>query len=195
MHEGAMGHDRLALWRGDNEEEAGYSAGARDGGSGRECDCCGEELFLTDEVFVLEVSEAVRENNQFFSDFLRDEEGDYQFRPYMMHFACWEEVLEELYEATRDQPPMYAEDLVLKCTCCESTIGSFEPFIASTFGEIKASARQPSGQRSAVFEPLDGLKPVCLLCIVHVIDDHFEDWEELVELVPETDDSEGEQDE
>jgi hypothetical protein len=161
--------------------------------TGRECDCCGEGLVYCDEVFVLEVVEAARENGRIFHDILRDEEGDYLYRPYMMHIECWEEVLECIDEAIADQPPMKAKEAILKCSRCESAIGNFEPFVASTFGEIGVSGRSPSGKPSAVFQPMSDITPVCLLCIAHVAEDHLDEWEELLESLPEIEYPEGEQ--
>ena len=196
-----MGLDRLNLYGGpalEEEEEEDEDSIPPHRQSGRECDCCGEGLPYAEEVFVLEVMEAAEENGQLFHDILRDDvEGDYLYRPYMMHIACWEEALEAIDEAIADRPPMEAEDPILKCSRCESTIGNFEPFVASTFGEISVSERSPSGQPSAVFEPMGNITPVCLMCIVHVVDDHLDEWEELVELLPEDDDeeeSEGDED-
>lgn len=189
-----MGHDRLNLARGedsDEEEDEDYDKEPWRQ-SGRECDCCGEGLPYAEEVFVLEVVEAAGENGQVFHDILRDDEGDYLYRPYMMHITCWEEVLECIDEAIADQPPAEAQEAILKCSRCEGTIGNFEPFVASTFGEIGVSGRQPSGKPSAVFQPMGSVTPVCLLCIVHVVDDHLDDWEELVESLPDIEYPEGE---
>lgn len=192
-----MGHDRLTFLQReaeyDDEEDEYDKEPWRQ--SGRDCDCCGEGLPYCEEVFVLEVMEAAGEGGQIFHDVLLDEDGDHRYRPYMMHLQCWEAVLEHIDEATADQPPMEAEGGILKCSRCASTIGNFEPFVGATFGEISVSERSPSGLPSAAFTPMGRLTPVCLSCIVHVIDDHLDDWEELVELYPGMEDSEGEQDE
>jgi hypothetical protein len=200
-----MGHDRLKLARSPEEQmfydrvEQNYSRGRVDEDeedededelppwrqSGRECDCCGEGLPYCEEVFVLEIAEAAGENGQIFHDILRDDEGEYLYRPYMMHVACWEEVLEAIDEAIADTPPAEAEQAILTCSRCESTIGNFEPFVASTFGEISVSDRRPSGKPSAFFEPMSSVTPVCLLCIQHVVEDHLDEWEELLEALPE----------
>lgn len=191
-----MGLDRLNLARGDDsveeEEDEDYDKMPWRQ-SGRECDCCGEGLPYTEEVFVLEVVEAASENGQIFHDILRDDDGDCLYTPYMMHLACWEEVLEYIDEAIADQPPAEAQDAILKCSRCESTIGNFEPFVASTFGEIGVSNRQPSGQPSATFQPMASVTPICLLCIAHVVEDHMDEWEELLESLPEIEYPEGEQ--
>lgn len=189
-----MGLDRLNLARGEDlveEEDEDYDRMPWRQ-SGRECDCCGEGLPYNEEVFVLEVVEAARENGQIFHDVLHDEDGDNLYPPYMMHITCWEEVLEYIDEAIADQPPAEAEDAILKCSRCESTIGNFEPFVASTFGEIGVSERSPSGKPSAVFKPMASVTPVCLLCIAHVVEDHMDEWEELLESLPEIEYPEGE---
>lgn len=189
-----MGLDRLELLReAAEEEDEEDEAPPWYRQTGRECDCCGEGLLYCDEVFVLEVMEAAKEGDQVFFDILHDDDGDYLYRPYMMHLECWEEVLEAIDEAVADQPPMEAEDAIMECSRCESTIGNFEPFVASTFGEINVSDRRPSGQNSAVFTRMGHITPVCTLCIRHVVEDHLDEWEELLEMLPEIERPTGEQ--
>lgn len=149
--------------------------------SERECDGCSETLTYTDEIFVLEVVEAAVENSTLFLDVLHDEEGGDLFPPYLMHLECWEEALEVIKEVVEDQPPMECEEAILKCTQCESMIGQFEPFISAQFGEIHVSSRSPSGRNTGTVQRLGTRSPVCLLCIRHVIEDHFEEWEDLLE--------------
>lgn len=161
----------------------------------RECDGCGDPLCYADEIFILEVSEATMENGQFFMDVLHDDEGNYLYRPYVMHLECWEEAVEMIEEIVADNPPMECDNGLLLCHCCQSTIAHFEPFVSSQFGEIHVSQRSPSGMATETLERIGHMKPVCIACIVHVVDDHFDEWEELVEMLPEYDRPTGENDE
>lgn len=183
-----MGHDRLTFLRQAPEEEQDDDFWYK---SGRECDGCGDELSFTDEIFVLEVTEAAQEGGQFFFDLVRGDDDEPAYAPYVMHLECWEEALSVMQEATADTPPVEAENPILTCSCCESQIGNFEPFVASTFGELHVSKRAPNGRPTPTVEQLGHMKPVCLLCIVHVIDDHFDEWEDLVDLMPDLEEDEG----
>lgn len=158
--------------------------------SERCCDGCGEHFTHTDEVFTLTVVEATVEDGQFYMDVLHDDEGDEMFPPYLMHLECWEEVTALIDMAMADFPPMEAEDPIVRCSRCQSEIGKFEPFISSQFGEIQASKRQPSGKPTSQFEGLGTASPVCLICMAHVVEDHFEEWMDLIEMVPEEDEEE-----
>ena len=190
-----MGLDRLTLLRQEedvDEDEEDDDEIPPWQQSGRECDCCGEGLPYCEEVFVLEIAQAANEGGQLFHDILRDDDDEYLYRPYMMHVGCWEELLDAIDEAMADQPPLEANDAILACSRCQSTIGTFEPFMTATFGEIAASNRFPSGIKSARFEPLSSMNPVCLYCVQHVTEDHLDEWEELLDDLPECPRPEGE---
>lgn len=154
--------------------------------SGRSCDGCEQDIAYTEEVVVASVMEAMEENGQVFTDILRDEDDqDYQFAPYVMHVECWEGILSDIEEAVADELPVPAQEVVLVCMCCESEIGPQEPFVGTQFGELRVSRRSPEGVPTPTVEELGRMKPVCLLCIVRVIDDHLPDWEDLADLAPE----------
>jgi hypothetical protein len=144
-----------------------------------QCPCCQEMLVYTDEIFLLEVTQAAQDGGQILTEPLLGIDGDYQFEPYMLHFQCWEEMQEQIQDMVRDQPPMECEDGILYCSCCKSTIGNFEPFVAVTFGEIQVSQRTPNGEPADKMLRLAPMDPVCLACIVNVFEENFDDWEEL----------------
>jgi len=152
--------------------------------SEQECPCCQELILYTAEVFLLEIDQAAIVNGDLVIEPIQDAEGDYQFRPYILHLECMEEVIEQIREATEDQPPVAAEDPVLQCSQCGSTINQLEPFAASTFAEVQVSQRRPGGDAAEKILALDNAKPICLACMVHVIEDHFEDWEDLLDMLP-----------
>lgn len=143
------------------------------------CPCCQEYIVYTDEVFLVEVTEAAQEGGQILTQPLQGDDGDYSFEPYLMHLMCWEEVLEQMREATQDTPPVECIDGILYCKGCMSTIGSFEPFVAAYLGEIRVSHRNPNLVKDDKFEKNPNFDSYCLACIVHVFEEHFEDWEDL----------------
>lgn len=143
------------------------------------CPCCQDYVLYTDEVYLLEITEAAKDGNQIVSQPLMCDDGDYLYEPYILHFMCWEEVLEQMREITADQPPAESPDGILKCQVCESTIGNFEPFLAANCAEIHVSQRSPNGEKSDRVAKNGGMDAICLPCLVHVFDQHFEDWEDL----------------
>ena len=147
--------------------------------SRQECHACHERLTYTDEIYQLEVVEAARENGQIECQPLLCDDGDYQFTPLLVHLECWETIVEQIQESRQDDPPVESPTGILICSCCESTIGSFEPFVSSTFGEIHVSQRGPSGQPAETICHLASRRPVCLSCMVYVIEDYFDEWEDL----------------
>ena len=143
------------------------------------CPCCQEYLVYTDEVYLVEVTEAAQDGGRIATQPMISDEGDYLYEPYIMHFQCWEEVLEQIREATQDQPPVECVDGILFCKCCGSTIGNFEPYVAAYIGEIRVSQRSPNLTKNDKIERYPDADPICLACIVHVFEEHFEDWEDL----------------
>lgn len=143
------------------------------------CPCCQEYITYTDEVFLVEISEAARDGNQIVSQALIGEDGDFVFEPYVLHFMCWEELLEQMREITQDQPPVEAEDGILTCHCCGSTIGNFEPFMRSYVAEVHVAKRAPNGENTDTIATFNTMYPICLPCVVHVFEDNFPDWEDL----------------
>ena len=176
----AMGHDRNVSGVEDQDILC-YK-------SDHTCDCCGGYFTYTDEVFLLEVGEAAKEYDGSLTwDILRFEDnGDYQYEPYILHFDCWEEILSDIQTCTQDCPPMTLAEGIMECCECKSTINTFEPFVASTFGEIQVSQRRPSGNPASKIERIGKPKPVCLPCMAYVIDEHFPAWEQLLEYLEES---------
>ena len=131
----------------ENEDEEGLQEVIF--GSQHECPCCQERILYTDEVFLLEVVEAAQDNGELQVQALLCDDGDYQFMPFVLHFSCWEEVLECIREEREDEPPVEHPEGILVCSCCESTIGPFEPFVAATCGRAAAKCfahSQPAAQ-------------------------------------------------
>ena len=143
------------------------------------CPCCQEYLTYTDEVYLLEITEAAKDGEQIATQPLLAEDGDYRYEPYILHFMCWEEVIEQMREAAQDQPPVECADGIMLCQICNSTIGNFEPFLGASYAEIYVSQRSPSGEKADKVMRFGGMDAICLACVVHVFEDHFEDWEDL----------------
>lgn len=159
------------------------------------CPCCQEPIMYTDEIFLLEVTESAQDGGQIVTQSVLDDEGDYRYPPSVVHLECWEEMLEQIREGTEDAPPVACENGILFCWQCESTIGSFEPYVSLTFGEVHVSHREPNGQFTEHLERLKRADAVCLSCMVHVVEDYLDDWEDLFENLPLHDEEDEEENE
>jgi hypothetical protein len=149
------------------------------------CDLCGDYFYYTDDVFVLEVAEAAQEYNGAISCMpLTGLDDEYQYAPYVVHVSCYEELKEYIEEAMEDVPPKNAPDPIIRCICCDSEIGQFEPFCAVSFGEIQVSRRCPSGSPTEKIERSGEPDPICVLCLSKVIGDHLDVWDDLLDLLP-----------
>lgn len=169
----------------DHEEETEEDEGVPNTWfqSGHICTCCGDKLAYTDEVFLLEVVEAAQDHGQILCEPITTDEGDYEFEPLMVHLECWEEAIEQIRELREDEPPVESMDGILVCAQCQSSIVSFEPFVSATFGEIHVSQRKPNGEYADKMEKLAPMCPTCMPCMVRVIEDYFDDWEGLLEML------------
>ena len=174
-----MGSDHLKLLPSTSEEDSDIDEDQDLFQSDRACDLCEEPLAYTDEVFLLEASQSAFECGKLFWEPLLDNEGDYHFQPLIVHFACWEPIAEEIRDACRDTPPWEKKSTACKCTFCGGDILPFAPFIALTYGEIRASRRRPSGEISEHIERLGQMNPACLDCVTCSNEDLFTIWEEL----------------
>lgn len=145
------------------------------------CPCCQEYLLYTDEIFLLEAVEAAQDGGEIVCAPFLDAAGDYLFEPLIVHLECWEEICEQIREIKADELPVEIESGIIYCTQCDSTIGSFEPFVSATFGEIQVSQRRPSGSSANKVERIGRMDPVCMACMVLVIEDYLENWVDLLE--------------
>lgn len=144
------------------------------------CPCCQEYIIYTDEVFLVQVVESAQDGGQIVTQPIVSDEGDFLYEPYILHFMCWEELLEQMREITQDQLPVECVNGILYCHCCKSTIAAFEPFVSSQFAEVHRSGRAPNGGVHADKMHVCGdMYPICLACVVHVFEEHFPDWEDL----------------
>jgi hypothetical protein len=105
---------------------------------------------------------------------------------------CWEECLEVIKTEKEFQPPYEAVDGILFCSVCDSTIAPIEPYVSATYGEIRYTGRTPGGESTQSFTRLQSPKPVCIACMVYVIEDHLENWEDLLDNLPTGEDEEEE---
>jgi hypothetical protein len=152
----------------------------------RDCARCGREVGDCEEAWILEIVTTLEGKNGPIQSILLDEAGDYYGEPYFLHFECWEQVMEHLYEAAKDEPPTIADTFGAKCGNCHSWIEIEEPYCVATFCEIQAAAKFPDGEPAPCLHRIGNPAAYCLGCIAYVTDDTFPLWIALLEQAQET---------
>jgi hypothetical protein len=155
--------------------------------SERLCAHCGNRIFYTDEIFLLEIAEAAKEGNELSWEPLYCADGTYQYQPQILHLECWEHLRGQMEECVDDSIQYGAPGGVAKCGICDSHIGAFEAHLVSTFGELHLSQRCPNGQPRERVEKLGEEERTCLACLV-LVSDYLDDWEDLFALYGVEDD-------
>ena len=147
------------------------------------CAGCQECLTYTDEIFLLCVSESEQRDGQIVTSPITDASGEYRFPPLILHIECLEELMEQVYQLRGDEPPVECMNGIIFCDSCSSTIGPLEPYVTSTFGELHVSQRRPNGESTDTIEQLSAPTAICMACMVYVVQDYLEDWDDLLEAL------------
>lgn len=156
--------------------------------AGKQCKECGNDIRLTDEVFLFKVVQAYYTQGKLqYADVLNGD-GDYKHEPLFFDFSCWEEQEEELATIQEDVPPVHDHSGLLLCDICRSDIREGEALGLLYFGEIQVSERMPNNETTPVFVPMGDAKHICLACIYHLDNNKDEPyWPEDIEPVPGVD--------
>lgn len=134
--------------------------------TGVECASCGENIFYTDEVFLISIVCPIISVEGVIYEVLQADNGDFLYEPRIMNLECWEEVEEELRNKVEDIPPILDMRAVLECSVCESGIRERESVGLIQFGEIHCSQRNPNLSSTNTFETYDNDPDIiCLSCI------------------------------
>lgn len=148
------------------------------GSANEVCAQCEEELIYTEDVFTAYVMKAVIVNGLPVLQPALDEDGDFLYEPYFLHFKCWEEVVDGHKEEIEDAPPVEDEFSLLKCDCCGSGIREHETLMVATLGELVLSERSPSGMRTTALVSSGSPDVYCLWCASMINSDWLEFWED-----------------
>lgn len=155
------------------------------------CSSCAEDFGQGDEVVLVKIVRGQQVRDPAVPSGLRkeaydeiDDQGDYRFDPYFMHFECWELIAEEHSESIADLPPIWDDDTqaLTFCCFCRNSIRAWEVFGLVLFGEVDASLRSPNGEHGNIkFRLVDDSEPqeVCLSCLRKISDDTLELWDNL----------------
>lgn len=144
----------------------------------RVCAQCGEPLLFTEEVWLLTIVLPHIHENQLLLTPCLDDEGEFLYDPYLVHFSCWEEIEEDLREEVENTPPIVDGLAPLRCKICESSIREWELAAAFSLGELHVSKKSPEPTgRGIAFVPSGEPDLVCLYCMHLINEDHLEFWE------------------
>lgn len=140
------------------------------------CSICNEVIGYGEESWLLEVVTTVDGKRGPSRQVMQDEHGSYYQEPYVVHFACWENALEEIRVAVADLPPGLVERFATKCSCCHSQVEIEEPYVLATYCEIRETGKYPNFERADRLERLSTRgSDVCFACINYV-DVYFPMW-------------------
>ena len=137
-------------------------------GSGIYCVSCGDELPLTDEIFLFRIVHVLPTPAGLRVIDVLEEDGSFRYIPVFWCYNCWEESLEEVKETQEDVPPIEADDGVIECDICGSDILVGEAFAAATFGELHCADRAPCLEYMPKFVDMGNEVHVCIGCLNHL---------------------------
>lgn len=116
-----------------------------------------------------------------------DDEGDFRYEPYFMHYSCWELLAEEYSEKIEDLPPIWEDDTnqLVFCQFCRNSIRAWEVFGLLMFGVVKASLRSPNGKAGSIsFKLVEDAdqEEICLSCLRGICEESLELWDDLSQM-------------
>jgi len=154
-------------------------------GSGIYCTSCGDELGLTDEVFLFHIVHVVNTDAGLQMVDVLEMNGYFRYIPVFWCFSCWEETLEEVKELLEDSPPLEDADGIVECDICGSDILQGEAFATAAFGELHYSERNPHREYMPKFVGMNNEIHVCIGCLNHLEESRDTPiWKTGVEPVP-----------
>ena len=144
------------------------------------CVNCGEDLHLTDEIFLLQVVLPGYNEQGLLDLFIVTEGDDYKYDPQFFHLECWEELwfgMEEHIEEFQSPPPTDDRNKVAKCHGCSAQIDVYETSGMLSFGELRCDQHLPDGQPIILFDSCN-VRPhlICIECLHTFNSDLFEMW-------------------
>ncbi len=146
------------------------------------CAQCEEDLIEEEDVIVVQVMRPEILNGVPQLVPILDEEGDFQYEHYFLHFKCWEELAEGLKEEVQNTPPVPDELSLLSCECCGSAIREYEPIMGVTLGELIRSKRSPSGDRGFELYASEAPDVFCLTCLGILNESYITFWDDGVTI-------------
>lgn len=147
------------------------------------CAQCEDHLIYVEDTFVVQVMRPEIVDGAVQLVPLLDEDGDFLYEPYILHFKCFESIWEDLKEEIADAPPV-ADDLgVLYCDCCGSAIREYEPVMTATISELLRSKRAPSNIKGLTeIQPSGDPEVFCLWCLSTINENWLTFWDEGVTI-------------
>jgi hypothetical protein len=108
---------------------------------------------------------------------LTAENGDYLYDPCYLCIECWQHILDEIREHTRDIPPVADDQSSCECNVCGSGIRLGELFGLTVLGQLQVSARCPDNVNTPTFQMMKNDPTIiCIGCINVMERDVAELW-------------------
>ena len=139
------------------------------------CPHCEEEIEVECESVAMEIV-VLRTDGP--NTIVKDDAGNYSFRPYLLHLSCWEWLESEMREEAADRPPS-ATNPPRKCSTCEDMLTEDDPCADVTVGELRESKVD-----GLTFQRHGHLATVCVLCLQTAVETYLDGWDELHEFLP-----------
>lgn len=152
------------------------------------CPCCQREIEADEDVALLTVVQGQVVRGRLETTPVVDANNDFQYEPLFVHLQmCWQDLYHELEIIAEEVEPRNDLDEEIACELCKSTIRAGETMVFAQYGEFHTSRRRPnnSTRASYSFKPYGGLddnsSPICLSCILNVVGDSLQPWEDISE--------------
>jgi hypothetical protein len=146
--------------------------------SGETCGQCDEPISFGETLVMVQVVRPEIYGSQPTLMPLLDDEGDFLYEHYFLHFGCWESIQEDLSEELEDTPPVEDEFGITRCEVCGSAIREWETCAAITHGEFHRSRRAPDGTHGVNLVPNGAPDVLCIHCLSLINEEQLEMWED-----------------
>jgi hypothetical protein len=151
--------------------------------SAHACAYCKEDIHSVEELKLLQVVYVDCVNNETAFYTIDNGWGEYEYKPQLFHFMCWEEIQEELVDILDGQESLFDPDGPCVCTCngCAVSINPWEIVGIISFGELRRSKRTPNGESTFYFDDCNSVPDVlCSSCLAATNHEVLEMWTEAV---------------
>lgn len=138
---------------------------------------CGEPMPYAEDLYMITMFSAGMVDNGIQYLPVPADDGDYLYEPCYFCSDCWQHVIEEVKERTKDVPPVADDQSSIACSICESGIRLGELFGVAFFGQLQVSDRCPDAVPTPAFRSMDTQPSIiCISCMNVMEKDVSELW-------------------
>lgn len=147
--------------------------------TGECCAQCDEPLSFGETIVMLQVVRPEFQGDHFVLMPLLDEDGDFLYEHFFLHFSCWEEIADDYKKEIEDTPPVHDAMSIVQCEYCNSGVREWETCGAATHGEFHRSKRAPSGGgHGQELVPNGAPDVICIHCLEQINENSLTFWSE-----------------